>query len=532
MRLAPDGRFLYIGRNEEVSWLVVDLTNPSAPTIVSSNILNAIVWGFDFHDTTAFLAADGPGVLAYDVSIPAEPRLLRSYKTPGPARDVKVFDDKLYVAAGGGGFMVLALSDIEVPEVFITTPMHTNTTGTLSLGGAAYDNAIITRVTWSNDRGGGGEVGGSLESWFVGGVTLQPGTNILTVTAFDAAGNSGSDALTVIYRTPKQDQTITFAALVSRTFGDAAVPLAAAASSGLPVGFSVVSGPAALSDNVLSLTGAGNVTVRATQPGDDQFNAAPSVDRTFTVAKTEQAIAFPVVADKSAGDPPFALIATASSGLPVYFDLVSGPAVLDTNAVTLLGGGRVTVRAWQPGNSNYNAAATVQRSFTVARLPQFITFGAFSRQVFGDAPFALSASASSGLPVSFSVLSGPAVMSGNIITMTGAGLVVVRASQSGDATNAPAPNVDQVLVIAPGNNLITDFQQLANGMFTFRFYGEIGTNYVVQVSTNLVNWAALATNQLSGLGSLEFVDTYSATFQQRFYRIAPFPAVSPSHSQE
>ena len=54
--------------------------------------------------------------------------------------------------------------------------------------------------------------------------------------------------------------------------------------------------------------------------------------------------------------------------LPVYFDIVSGPAVLDTNVVTMLGGGAVTVSAWQLGNSNYHAAATVQRSFNVARL--------------------------------------------------------------------------------------------------------------------------------------------------------------------
>ena len=75
-------------------------------------------------------------------------------------------------------------------------------------------------------------------------------------------------------------------------------------------------------------------------------------------------------------------------------------------------------------------------------MPQAISFGALSRQVVGDAPFALSATASSGLPVSFSLLSGPAIVTGNVLTMTGAGLVVLRASQSGDATYAPAPNAD------------------------------------------------------------------------------------------
>jgi hypothetical protein len=46
----------------------------------------------------------------------------------------------------------------------------------------------------------------------------------------------------------------------------------------------------------------------------------------------------------------------------------------------LFGGGVVTVIASQPGNSNYNAAATVQQAFTISKIPQTITFGALSQQ--------------------------------------------------------------------------------------------------------------------------------------------------------
>ena len=138
----------------------------------------------------------------------------------------------------------------------------------------------------------------------------------------------------------------------------------------------------------------------------------------------------------------------------------------------------------------------------MAKIPQTISFGVLSRQTFGDAPFPLAATASSGLTVSFSVLSGPAVVNGNIVTITGAGMVVLRASQPGDETYASAPIVDQVLLIAPGNNVIADAQSLANGMFAFRFYSEPGAYYRVQASTNLVNRLPLATNQISGLGYL------------------------------
>lgn len=433
--------------------------------------------------------------------------------------------DRLIVADYQAGIQVLGLPDIVAPQVFIAAPValpqFQTTNSSITLGGASEDNSgQISRVVWSNDRGGGGIAQGTTD-WLATNVALQPGTNVITATASDPSGNTGQDTLTVTYQPPAQGQTITFPALADKTFGDPPIPLVAAASSGLPVGFSVVSGLATVSNNVLTLTGTGTVVVRATQSGNSQFNAAPAVTNSFTVAKADQAIAFGLLSDKFANDPPFTLSATASSGLPVYFSIVSGPAVLDTNVVTLLGGGIVTVSAWQPGNSNYNAAMTVQRSFNVAKIPQSISFGPLSRQTVGDAPFTLSATASSGLPVSFAILSGPAVLSGNTVTLTGSGLVVLRASQAGDAAYAPAPNMDQVLIVAPGNNVITDIQQLANGLFTLRFYGDPGVNHVVQASTNLLNWLPLATNQISGLGYLEFTDTASTNYIQRFYRIAP-----------
>ncbi len=55
----------------------------------------------------------------------------------------------------------------------------------------------------------------------------------------------------------------------------------------------------------------------------------------------------------------------------------------------------------------------------------------------------LSATASSGLPVAFRVVSGPAVVSGSRLTVTGTGAIVVRASQQGNSNYEPADDVDQ-----------------------------------------------------------------------------------------
>ncbi|WP_298239270.1 M14 family zinc carboxypeptidase [uncultured Algibacter sp.] len=77
-------------------------------------------------------------------------------------------------------------------------------------------------------------------------------------------------------------------------------------------------------------------------------------------------------------------------------------------------------------------------------IPQTITFDPISDKFTTDVPFQVNATASSGLPVSFSIVSGPASVSGNTVTLSGTtGTVTVRASQSGNSTYNPATDVDQ-----------------------------------------------------------------------------------------
>ena len=80
----------------------------------------------------------------------------------------------------------------------------------------------------------------------------------------------------------------------------------------------------------------------------------------------DQTITFNSLPDKLTTDDPFAVSATASSGLPVNFSIVSGPATINGDTITLTGvEGTVTVRASQPGNSEYNPAPDVDQSFNV-----------------------------------------------------------------------------------------------------------------------------------------------------------------------
>ena len=90
-----------------------------------------------------------------------------------------------------------------------------------------------------------------------------------------------------------------------------------------------------------------------------------------------------------------------------------------------------------------NAAGLVTSTTAALTLNQIITFGSLADITYGDAAPALNASSSSGLPVSFTVVSGPATLSGNALSITGVGQVVVKASQAGSTFINPAPDVTQ-----------------------------------------------------------------------------------------
>jgi len=75
--------------------------------------------------------------------------------------------------------------------------------------------------------------------------------------------------------------------------------------------------------------------------------------------------------------------------------------------------------------------------------PQTITFESPADRILGAAPLTLSASASSGLPVNYTLVSGAATLAGAVLTPTGAGTVVVRATQPGGGSIFAAPPVER-----------------------------------------------------------------------------------------
>ncbi|HMJ25610.1 MAG TPA: Ig-like domain-containing protein, partial [Pyrinomonadaceae bacterium] len=123
----------------------------------------------------------------------------------------------------------------------------------------------------------------------------------------------------------------------------------------------------------------------------------------------------------------------------------SGQASFSTTSLSV---GPHSITASYPGDSDTLPSTSTVLTQVVNKADQFITFNALAGKTYGDAPFTVSATASSGLPVSFQILSGPATISGNTVTITGAGSVTVRASQGGDGNYNPAPDFDQSFTVA------------------------------------------------------------------------------------
>ena len=154
-------------------------------------------------------------------------------------------------------------------------------------------NFVLKNYALTTSAGTGGSVtsGGSYPLGTIVTITATADTvHYFTGWTGDASGTVPSVAITIdrakfvqALFAAKAAQTITFSPPGDHPNGAPAFPLAATASSGLPVAFSVLSGPATVTGNSVQLTGPGTVTVQATQPGDALTLAAPAMIQTFNV---------------------------------------------------------------------------------------------------------------------------------------------------------------------------------------------------------------------------------------------------------
>ncbi len=285
-----------------------------------------------------------------------------------------------------------------------------------------------------------------------------------TYTLYAAARNSGewNNASNFTITVPKFNQTITFGAQTSpRTYsigGTFSISPVASASSGLPITYtsdtpSVCTMPGTTSTTV-TMQGAGTCTIRANQNGNSNYNAAPDVTRSITINKGNQSITFgsQVVTPSFSTGGTFNLspAASASSGLPIqYSSLTTGVCTKAASGinVSMVSVGTCTIVAAQSGDANWNAATSVQRSITISKGNQTISFPAQSNKAFtAGGTFSVSGvTASSGLAVTYTSLT-PTICTtpgttSSTVTMVDNGTCTIEASQAGNSNFNPAADV-------------------------------------------------------------------------------------------
>ncbi len=124
--------------------------------------------------------------------------------------------------------------------------------------------------------------------------------------------------------------------------------------------------------------------------------------------------------------------------------------------------------------------------------PQTITFPPASNinKTYGDAAFALTATASSGLIVSYtSSDTNVATISGSTVTINGPGATIITASQAGNSTYAPATNVTKTLYVKPLIPTVSEATNIGKTTFTANWSIDNGnressTRYTIQYADN------------------------------------------------
>jgi len=168
-----------------------------------------------------------------------------------------------------------------------------------------------------------------------------------------------------------------------------------------------------------------------------------------TLQKLSQTINFLTLPLKMYGQADFLAGATASSNLPVTYTSsnVNVATVID-GKISILAAGTTIIKASQAGNNQYFAATDVSQTLTVAKANQTISFSPFVIKILGEADFDVSATATSGLQVSFSSANtSVATIVNGKIHIVNVGSTEITALQAGNTNYSAAPDVKQTLLV-------------------------------------------------------------------------------------
>ena len=145
----------------------------------------------------------------------------------------------------------------------------------------------------------------------------------------------------------------------------------------------------------VAFVGAGTCVIDANEAGNADYDAAPQVQQSFSVAPTPQAITFTSSPPPHAivGGPTYAVSAVGgASGVPVLLSIDRASTMVCSIAggsVAFIGAGTCTVDANQAGNADYGAAPQAQQTFSVMNRGSPVFVGPASKKVVADRAFTL-----------------------------------------------------------------------------------------------------------------------------------------------
>jgi hypothetical protein len=371
-----------------------------------------------------------------------------------------VGDSSICHPPGPAPGVTILFSPESLPAAATGQPYTATVTASGGTGSYTYNvSPVILPQGLSSGPGGGGVQ--------ITGTPAHASVSLVTIKATDNNGVQGSKTYTLTINKGSSTTTVTVsdAAFDGNPHGaTAAVTGFGGLSQSLSVTYAGRNGTT-YGPSTTAPTNAGDYTASASFAGDADHNAG-SDSKDFQITKAAQTINFAAPADKTFGDAPFNVSATGGgSGNPVTFAAVgnctSGAA--NGSTITITSAGSCTVTASQAGNSNFNAASDVARSFTINKAGQTITFGTLSDKTFGDADFSVSATVPSNLVVSFGA-TGNCSVSGNTVHLTGAGSCTVTTSQAGNDNYNAATDVPRSFNINKQNQTI-NFGTLSDKTF-------------------------------------------------------------------
>jgi hypothetical protein len=339
------------------------------------------------------------------------------------------------------------------------------------------------------------------------GLVTPKGIGTCTVRAYYGGGTpyypgvAPNSPVTRSFKILPAKDTITLSTPASVALDAGPVILVAATSSGTPVTYSASGACATVTNTdytksppvisaVVQPTNVGTCTITASSSASANFTVADQVIRMIQITGQTNKITFPQVPTTAFSSTSPVLQASAASGGAVTYAL-AGTTTTTTNstgsgtssttstttttsnvctvtpsgAVTFVAPGQCSISASQGAIDNYAAATPVTMSFNISPNRNAITFTKPADQPFSAGTLTVTATASSGRPVTYvstntSVCTVAAAGSSGTITFVSSGVCSITASQDA-VTAAPstyfaaATSVTQVFKINPSGNAIT-----------------------------------------------------------------------------